>query len=614
MSAVDGCFLVVSRSPDQRVSESNVRKLTMSTPAACSFGSAVDVAVLPDGTDARMTVKSLQDYSPYTTLLQNWHQVFETVHIGLQECDPADRSAFIVDSSSRYIAELGSFRDAAGELDGQVRIAESIWLLSHVMFVLPYESISRQIVSWFHFHNAPTRQHPERGASLWKRVTSLTVQGYLTDAVKLISAEGATDFDTVAGELCKLLQAVPILDPKNVRMTAGRFDEAFRNFQQKCAYFSQLPDVASSPDLQLLAKVVSGDIDAIMMAADGNWLYGTIAVLVFASPFAAKNDLGDIVAACQSSSQNSLANTVPYEETLVNIMSNDASSGLASIRNQLGLPWLEAHLCDLLHVAGCHIRPAEDGVSLRQKFLFEFGSAVLADSKLWLLAPAYLVQCGNLGRETFRQGLWRHVDSEFAAEKAIDICQRLQMQDESSAICKMMSANALEHSRPGSAFLWELRANDVLTAARIVQDLVDQFIASDASPRISRGHLEEMIAACAEPPSSLLSLCAARSLLDQKDPANRLTYAASFLRRADYQNRQLDIFVAKKTAAILVDAPTLAVQAKLTRDDIGTLMRLLADAPDKNVDSVMLPARHALVTAMAHVCLRDRSKLVLPFA
>lgn len=75
-----------------------------------------------------------------------------------------------------------------------------------------------------------------------------------------------------------------------------------------------------------------------------------------------------------------------------------------------------------------------------------------------------------------------------------------------------------------------------------------------------------------------------------------------------------DIFVAKKTAAILVDAPTLAVQAKLTRDDIGTLMRLLADAPDKNVDSVMLPARHALVTAMAHVCLRDRSKLVLPFA
>lgn len=68
MSAVDGCFLVVSRSPDQRVSESNVRKLTMSTPAACSFGSAVDVAVLPDGTDARMTVKSLQDYSPYTTV------------------------------------------------------------------------------------------------------------------------------------------------------------------------------------------------------------------------------------------------------------------------------------------------------------------------------------------------------------------------------------------------------------------------------------------------------------------------------------------------------------------------------------------------------------------
>lgn len=66
-------------------------------------------------------------------LLQNWHQVFETVHIGLQECDPADRSAFIVDSSSRYIAELGSFRDAAGELDGQVRIAESIWLLSHGM-------------------------------------------------------------------------------------------------------------------------------------------------------------------------------------------------------------------------------------------------------------------------------------------------------------------------------------------------------------------------------------------------------------------------------------------------------------------------------------------------
>lgn len=45
------------------------------------------------------------------------------------------------------------------------------------------------------------------------------------------------------------------------------------------------------------------------------------------------------------------------------------------------------------------------------------------------------------GRETFRQGLWRHVDSEFAAEKAIDICQRLQMQDESSAICKMVFPN-----------------------------------------------------------------------------------------------------------------------------------------------------------------------------
>lgn len=146
--------------------------------------------------------------------------------------------------------------------------------------------------------------------------------------------------------------------------------------------------------MQLLAKVVSGDIDAIMMAADGNWLYGTIAVLVFASPFAAKNDLGDIVAACQSSSQVGLVYHLPETSligTHVRIPWRTQSrmkrhwltlcrmtrrlglrqSGTESFdfpfsvcqclrfRNQLGLPWLEAHLCDLLHVAGCHIRPAE---------------------------------------------------------------------------------------------------------------------------------------------------------------------------------------------------------------------------------------------------------------
>lgn len=79
LSAVDGCFLVGGTCLGVRISGFRSRTcgtLTMSAPAACSFGSAVDVAVLPDGTDARMTVKSLQDYSPYTTV---WDRRTESV-------------------------------------------------------------------------------------------------------------------------------------------------------------------------------------------------------------------------------------------------------------------------------------------------------------------------------------------------------------------------------------------------------------------------------------------------------------------------------------------------------------------------------------------------------
>jgi hypothetical protein len=203
----------------------------------------------------------------------------------------------VIQSSMQYIAELAAFRDLSAHpnLQSRIRLCESFMMLIHgesrrfvgisanallcsAVFVLPHESVARQIVKWCVFHNAPFHQ-PIPGDA-WKSVHKykcclitivvsvlnsfrLIIGGFIDEAIRMIKKETVLELDPIATDLTKLLQSIPLLgkrnslyldvnikvavDPNNNCLTAAQFDQVFDLYRLKCSQFLKLVTGSSIP-------------------------------------------------------------------------------------------------------------------------------------------------------------------------------------------------------------------------------------------------------------------------------------------------------------------------------------------------------------------------------
>eukprot|EP00474_Spongospora_subterranea_P010416 CRZ10874.1 hypothetical protein [Spongospora subterranea] len=576
------------------------------------FGSSVHLA-LANHEGVLVDVIEPHDLHQITCLLHVWHPIFESLHRfrrGDKKIMSRELQDALTESSCRYIAEMGAFRDLCNnsQVQSRIRVCESLWMLAHVVFILPHESIARQMLNWFHFHNLPFKTAPL--GSLWHRVHTYILYGYISDAISIIVEEAAPEFDPIASQLVSLLQSLPLLDRENQCLTALQFDEVFNLFRHKCTQFANQQSVRSSPELSMIAKSLSGDVASIIESSkrcsSGNWVVSVIALLLLSSPNANKADLADIVTACCEENED-YSKRVSYHDAIYSIMIHDIPCALMALRSQLGASWLAAHLADVLQIGGQSMQDLPTNKQcLRATLVFEYGSALISDSNLWELAPAYLITCHATGRELIIPSIYRHVTDEFMAEKAIDLCNRLQAPDHANSVALQMSAKSLAMSCPGNAFLWSLRGNHPIAANAIINKVIQDWVGTGFIS-LSLYQLQEMIAACPDPSSSLLSLCAAVHVVSIEDPIQKLSRAVVFLHRGDIYNSNLDTFIALQAAQIITASDgAAAITANLVPQDISTILRVLSlDSQQNNLsDQERVQMSHGLIIALSQVILK----------
>jgi len=159
------------------------------------------------------------------------------------------------------------------------------------------------------------------------------------------------------------------------------------------------------------------------------------------------------------------------------------------IHEQVGSWWLSAHLADLLHHGGMlKTAPLPVGMPLRDYYLLEYGSAVLAPhANLLELALDYFSECGQLGSSYQRTFVQRHcVDSitplnERHALKMLRLCAKHDLPASISRQIKLHTASLyMREKRFACAIRWFVYARHYDAIQSLANQLIDTLTTCDA--------------------------------------------------------------------------------------------------------------------------------------
>ena len=274
---------------------------------------------------------------------------------------------------------------------------------------------------------------------------------------------------------------------------------------------AELVSSTSSPQVSQILRILSGDVRAIQSVEDkkNSWHAMMSLMLQFNQPALTRRCFLDsrsrgysyqqkgkrLVEQCFDAKVPSWRTNEQYEhlKMYLKILAQDEQSVMTTFV-RLGLPWMTAHMSDLLaHCGQLQKLPADlperinlveqlggndCGHAQRAVYVEDYVSSLLGDSNLWEIALTYAkaleTKCGkgsslttppsrNHVRELMREIL-EHVpvDTEHVASRAFDLATRYGI-DEAARTLSLCRASHLRHhrigSRGGNSALWLLKAS-----------------------------------------------------------------------------------------------------------------------------------------------------------
>ena len=291
---------------------------------------------------------------------------------------------------------------------------------------------------------------------------------------------------------------------------------------------AELLPSATNPQVSQILRVLSGDIRAIQSVEDkkNSWHAMMSLMLQFNQPELTRHCFLDsksrgysyqqkgkrLVEQCFDAKVPSWRTSEEYAhlKMYLKILAQDEQSVMTTFV-RLGLPWMTAHMSDLLAHCGQLVKLPSDlperinlvdmlggndcGHAQRAVYVEDYVSSLLGDSNLWEVALTYAkgleTECGkgsslttppsrNHVRELMREILERvPVRTEYEASRAFDLATRFGI-DEAAKTLSLCRASHLRHhrigSRGGNSALWLLKAGAGETLNRIALKYLDDCV------------------------------------------------------------------------------------------------------------------------------------------
>lgn len=231
-------------------------------------------------------------------------------------------------------------------------------------------------------------------------------------------------------------------------------------------------------NLDFISRLVVGE-ELAWSQAQGHceaWYELLAAWLFFTEPSVKAYELGDFAKTCLSR-MGMRDNMKHLDRVLLAALQYDVLQVIKEIQIMTENGWFVAHLTDLLFHSGqlISLDKMDSSVStrLRDSFLLDYGSILMAHNSLWQVGLNYLDYCANDGSHTIELLLSRlPLGNEYRVNKILRECDRRNLQQVSQSICKIQGMTSLQRGRLGNALMWALKSQD----GNLVSFLADKIL------------------------------------------------------------------------------------------------------------------------------------------
>ncbi|KAG0227725.1 Nucleoporin nup85 [Actinomortierella wolfii] len=376
------------------------------------------------------------------------------------------------------ILELSEYVFFTSDKQAHISFQYSHWLNSTQQ--APPEEVTSQILD-----SANTLQHPQ----FWPCVLQCILRGLKHTVIFLVkSALQDTHQSSVKSALnifLELLEGLPTNDSieDDNKNLAG-----YVKWQERCeasANGSMLNALGEKAKLAL--RIMSGDAQAILNEAD-TWQEAFGALLLFVNIRATRQTLGTHLDQCRahfSLSDSKLS--LPAQITLA-ILDLDASKVVRLCGNLL--PWLAAHLSDVLHQFGYLELPGTDmdmeqlgyDREIHEFYLENYAQTLMADPSLWEAVAGYLLGCGRRGAQMLTEWICHLPQlSEKDTSKVLAFCERHGLQDAVKSIYRVLAVDEEQHGRYALSIAHFLASGEPQRAGRVIDQVLSRYLSGNLS-------------------------------------------------------------------------------------------------------------------------------------
>lgn len=378
-----------------------------------------------------------------------------------------------------YISELDN--------DDTVDIAKAalaVWHLTEILVLETRHFVDRKLTSWIQEHYCLQKINEMENYILdldgsgdnnddayWRIVYGLLVCGQRELVKKLFSMNkkyaSSLYLDTYE-EIMVLLNGMPVADDEERFMEFGSWRDA--------CYQALHTNVQIRGDerLKTMVMILCGDADVLLKYTD-YWYEYMAAILLFSPPNSISDRFEVLMAKCLQAHNTDIT---PFDCIIVALMEFDVSSAVCD-SSIFGLPWFNAHLTDLVTLAG-HVsndKLPDIHCSLREYYVMEFVIDVHGMDGMWQLMPEYLSTCKAYGLRLLENLLEREQpSSDIKAQKLIAICNRFHFVQLVNSIQLVRAMEWKQQKCFGACIYWLLQAKDVQRATALCNQLMDECV------------------------------------------------------------------------------------------------------------------------------------------
>ncbi|KAF5289717.1 hypothetical protein FQA39_LY03634 [Lamprigera yunnana] len=355
---------------------------------------------------------------------------------------------------------------------------ECVWHLCEILFVdnIPGGIVLSHLLEWIRFHfpkyerNAATlltgdlvglESQPE----YWQTVIGSLMQGRIEVVralLRLHSASNSKPFQ-LADQILKLMPIYNVYSG----ISATEFNLKWKHWLIDTQSKIDAKLFITEKHLHLMMRLCVGEETAWSETQTHceAWYELLAAWLFFTEPTVKSFELGQFAKQCIKRMGVEMRMR-HLDHVLFAAMESDIIQVIKEIQQMSENGWFVSHLTDLLYHSG-RLEVLDNselelvGCRLRECFLLDYATVLMAHPSLWQVALSYLDHCPTEGLGAI-EVLLQHLPlkSEARTQKIIREAHKRDLTHIVQKLCKVQARNSLRRRRMGNALTWSIKSQD----------------------------------------------------------------------------------------------------------------------------------------------------------